>query len=210
MTTELSKAMATSAVASRLPVLADTLLARPFVGKAVSEHAAKAFLVVVGSLLLAFSAQFKIPLYPVPVTGQTLLVLLIGMAYGPRLGAATVAAYLLQGAVGLPVFAGGAFGLATLFGMTGGYLFGFVAAAFAMGWLAQRGMGRTVISTVLAMFAGNIVIYLCGVTWLATFIGANKALAAGLLPFLYGDAVKLVVAAGLMPVAWRLLKATQK
>ena len=114
MTKELSKALLTNAVASRLPVLADAVLARPFVSKAVSEHAAKAFLVVVGSLLLAVSAQFKIPLYPVPVTGQTLLVLLIGMAYGPRLGVATVAAYLLQGALGLPVFAGGAFGLATL------------------------------------------------------------------------------------------------
>jgi biotin transport system substrate-specific component len=210
MTKKLSKVLVTNAVASRLPVLADVVLARPFVGKAVSEHAAKAFLVVVGSLLLAVSAQFKIPLYPVPVTGQTLLVLLIGMAYGPRLGAATVAAYLLQGAVGLPVFAGGSFGLATLFGMTGGYLFGFLAAAFAMGWLAERGMGRTVMSTVLAMFTGNILIYLCGVPWLAAFIGANKAVAAGLLPFLYGDAVKLVVAAGLMPIAWRLVKVAQK
>lgn len=210
MTIKLSKVLATNAVASRLPVLADAVLARPFVGKAVSESAAKAFLVVVGSLLLAVSAQFKIPLYPVPVTGQTLLVLLIGMAYGPRLGAVTVAAYLLQGALGLPVFAGGAFGLATLFGMTGGYLFGFLAAAFATGWLAERGMGRTVKSTVLAMLAGNLVIYLCGVPWLAAFIGAEKALAAGVLPFLYGDAVKLVVAAGLMPVAWRLVKTAQK
>ena len=210
MTTELSKALVASAVASRLPVLADAVLARPFVGKNLSEHAVKAFLVVVGSLLLAVSAQFKIPLYPVPVTGQTLLVLLIGMAYGPRLGAATVAVYLLQGALGFPVFAGGAFGLATLFGMTGGYLFGFLAAAFAMGWLAERGMGRTVMSTVLAMLAGNIVIYLCGVPWLAAFIGADKALTAGLLPFLYGDAVKLLVAAGLMPITWRLVKAAQK
>jgi len=210
MTTEFPKAGATNAVAARLPVLADAILAGPFAGKAVSGPAAKAFLVVVGSLLLAVSAQFKIPLYPVPVTGQTLLVLLIGMAYGPRLGAATVAAYLLQGAVGLPVFAGGAFGLATLFGMTGGYLFGFLAAAFVMGWLAERGMGRTVISTVLAMLIGNLVIYLCGASWLAAFIGADKALAAGVLPFLYGDAVKLVVAAGLMPVAWRVVNAAQK
>ena len=96
------------------------------------------------------------------------------------------------------------------FGVTGGYLFGFAAAAVVMGLLAERGMGRGVISTVIAMVVGNLVIYVFGASWLASFIGVEKALAAGVLPFLYGDAVKLVVAAGLMPVAWRMVKATQK
>ena len=177
----------------------------------VSTHmAAKTFLVVVGSLLLAASAQLKIPLYPVPVTGQTLAVLLIGMTYGSRLGGFTVATYLLQGSLGLPVFAGGAFGVATLLGPTGGYLFGFLTASVVMGFLAERGMGRHIISTLIAMIIGNVVIYLMGATWLASFIGAEKALAAGVLPFLYGDALKLMVAAGLMPLAWRLVKGLQK
>jgi biotin transport system substrate-specific component len=159
--------------------------------------------VVFGSLLLAVSAQFKIPLYPVPVTGQTLVVLLIGMTYGPRLGGITMAAYLFEGALGLPVFAGGAAGAAVLMGPTGGYLFGFLLAGVSMGYLAERGMGRTVVSTISAMVIGNFVIYLCGALWLANFIGFGQAIAAGVLPFLYGDALKLVVAAGLMPLAWR-------
>jgi biotin transport system substrate-specific component len=167
-------------------------------------------LVVLGSLLLAVSAQLKIPLYPVPVTGQTLVVLLIGMTYGPRLGGITMAAYLFEGAVGLPVFAGGAAGMAVLFGPTGGYLFGFLLAVVAMGYLAERGMGRSVVSTVIAMVIGNMVIYLCGVSWLADFIGFGEAMEAGVLPFLYGDALKLAVAAGLMPLAWRAVKAAQK
>ena len=193
----------------KMPVLADAMLGGRFVPASLSMSAAKAFLVVIGSMLLAASAQFKIPLYPVPVTGQTLVVLLIGMTYGARLGGVTVAAYLFQGAVGLPVFAGGAFGIATLFGVTGGYLFGFLAAAVAMGKLAERGMGRTVTSTVIAMLIGNLVIYLMGATWLGSFIGFEKAVAVGVVPFLYGDVAKLIVAAGLMPVAWRLVKSAQ-
>jgi len=193
----------------KMPVLADAMLGGRFVPATLSMPAAKAFLVVIGSLILAASAQFKIPLYPVPVTGQTLVVLLIGMTYGARLGGVTVAAYLFQGAVGLPVFAGGAFGIATLFGVTGGYLFGFLAAAVAMGKLAERGMGRTVTSTVIAMLIGNLVIYLMGATWLGSFIGFEKAVAVGVVPFVYGDVAKLIVAAGLMPVAWRLVKSAQ-
>jgi biotin transport system substrate-specific component len=88
-------------------------------------------------------------------------------------------------------------------GPTGGYLFGFLLAGVSMGYLAERGMGRTVVSTISAMVIGNFVIYLCGALWLANFIGFGQAIAAGVLPFLYGDALKLVVAAGLMPLAWR-------
>ena len=165
---------------------------------------------VIGSLLLAISAQFKIPLYPVPVTGQTLVVLLIGMVYGPRLGGVTVAAYLLQGVIGLPVFAGGAFGIATLLGPTGGYLGGFLIAAIVMGVLAERGMGRGIMNTVIATI-GNIVIYVAGASWLASFVGVEKAWMAGVLPVLYGDySSSLRVAAGLMPVAWRLVNTLTK
>jgi biotin transport system substrate-specific component len=199
-----------AARAARMPTLADAMLANIMAPSTATSALTKAALVVFGSLLLAVSAQFKIPLYPVPVTGQTLVVLLIGMTYGPRLGGITMAAYLFEGAIGLPVFAGGAAGMAVLLGPTGGYLFGFLLAAVAMGYLAERGMGRSVVSTVIAMVIGNMVIYLCGASWLAGFIGFGKAMAAGVLPFLYGDALKLAVAAGLMPLAWRAVKAAQK
>ena len=194
-----------AARAVRMPTLAEAMLDSLMTPSAATSAITKAALVVFGSLLLAVSAQFKIPLYPVPVTGQTLVVLLIGMTYGPRLGGITMAAYLLEGALGLPVFAGGAAGAAVLMGPTGGYLFGFLLASAAMGYLAERGMGRTAASTITAMVIGNCVIYLCGALWLANFIGFGQALAAGVLPFLYGDALKLVVAAGLMPLAWRVV-----
>ena len=192
-----------AARAVRMPTLAEAMLDSLMTPSAATSAVTKAALVVFGSLLLAVSAQFKIPLYPVPVTGQTLVVLLIGMTYGPRLGGITMAAYLFEGALGLPVFAGGAAGVAVLLGKTGGYLFGFLLAGVSMGYLAERGMGRTAVSTIAAMVIGNGVIYLCGALWLANFIGFGQAIAAGVLPFLYGDALKLVVAAGLMPLAWR-------
>ena len=195
-----------AARAVRMPTLAEAMLDSLMTPSAATSAVTKAALVVFGSLLLAVSAQFKIPLYPVPATGQTLVVLLIGMTYGPRLGGITIAAYLFEGAIGLPVFAGGAAGVAVLMGPTAGYLFGFLLAATAMGYLAERGTGRTVVSTIAAMVIGNCVIYLCGALWLANFIGFAQAIAAGVLPFLYGDALKLVVAAGLMPWAWRAVK----
>ena len=194
----------------RFPVLTEALIAGPLSSKSTWTPVLKAFLVVIGSLLLATSAQFKIPLYPVPITGQTLVVLLIGMVYGPWLGGVTIAAYLLQGIVGLPVFAGGAFGITTLLGPTGGYLGGFLIAAIIMGVLAERGMGRGIMSTIIAMMIGNVVIYVAGASWLASFVGAEKALTVGVLPFLYGDVLKLAVAAGLMPVAWRLVRKLEK
>jgi biotin transport system substrate-specific component len=198
-----------AARAVRMPTLAEAMLDSLVTPSAATSAVTKAALVVFGSLLLAVSAQFKIPLYPVPVTGQTLVVLLIGMTYGPRLGGITLAAYLFEGALGLPVFAGGAAGAAVLMGPTAGYLFGFLLAAIAMGYLAERGMGRTVVSTIAAMVIGNCVIYLCGALWLANFIGFDQAIAAGVVPFLNGDALKLVVAAGLMPWAWRAVKSAK-
>ena len=198
-----------AARAVRMPTLAEAMLDSLMTPSAATSAVTKAALVVFGSLLLAVSAQFKIPLYPVPVTGQTLVVLLIGMTYGPRLGGITLAVYLFEGALGLPVFAGGAAGAAVLMGPTAGYLFGFLLAATAMGYLAERGIGHTVVSTIAAMVIGNCVIYLCGALWLANFIGFGQAIAAGVLPFLYGDALKLVVAAGLMPWAWRAVKSAK-
>ncbi|MFQ5785312.1 MAG: biotin transporter BioY [Alphaproteobacteria bacterium] len=162
-------------------------------------------LMVAGSALLALSAQVRVPLEPVPITMQTFAVLVIGMAYGWRLGAATVLLYLAEGAVGLPVFAGGAGGLAVLIGKTGGYLIGFALAATLVGWLAEHGWDRTIATTALAMLAGNVAIYLPGLLVLGALIGYAKAVEFGLLPFLLGDALKLLLAAAVLPFAWRLI-----
>ena len=169
----------------------------------------KMFSVLVGTLLITLSSYVTVPLYPVPVTAQTLVVLLIGLSFGPQLSFLTLSVYLLQGAAGLPVFAGGAGGLSTLFGPTGGYLFGFVAAGLLLGLLARRGFGKNFVTTIIAMLAGNAVIYLFGVTWLANFIGIENAVKHGILPFLYGDALKIFVAATIVPVAWKLLSHTR-
>lgn len=166
-------------------------------------------LALTGSALLAVSAQIQVPLQPVPITLQTFAVLVIGMAYGWRLGAATVLLYLAEGAMGLPVFAGGTGSLAVLFGKTGGYLFGFVLAAAVTGALAERGWGRNMATTALAMLAGNAAIYLPGLAVLGALIGYGNAVTYGLLPFLLGDALKLALAACLLPAAWKLIGTTR-
>ena len=160
--------------------------------------------VIAGIAVLAVSAHIKIPFYPVPVTMQTLAVLAIGMTYGTRLGGATVLGYLGTGAAGAPVFAGGA-GIAYMMGPTGGYLLGFFVAAIVLGALAERGWTRSMITTAAAMVLGNAIIYLLGVSWLANLIGSAKAFEFGLLPFLYGDALKLVIAAVGVPFLWSKL-----
>jgi len=163
-------------------------------------------LMIIGSAFLALCAQITIPLYPVPFTMQTFGVLLIGMVFGPRLGAATVAAYLVEGAVGLPVYAGLSSGLPVLFGLTGGYLFGFAIAAWLVGMLAERGWDRNVFTTAVAMLLGNIVLYVPGLIWLAKFIGAEAAITGGLLPFVLGDLLKIALAAVVLPSAWHMVR----
>ena len=167
-----------------------------------------AALVLGGSLVIALSAQvaIQLPFSPVPITGQTLAVLLVGALLGSRRGALAVLAYIAEGFAGLPVFAGGAAGLARLFGPTGGYLVGFVAAAFLVGWLAERGWDRRFGTTLAAMTLGNLVIYGVGAVWLAVFVGGlSRAWSLGVLPFLPGDAIKIVLAAVLLPGGWKLL-----
>jgi biotin transport system substrate-specific component len=162
-------------------------------------------LLVVGfSLLIGLSAQVAVPLpfTPVPITMQTLTVLLTGMLLGSRLGTATLLAYLAEGAAGLPVFAQGKAGLPT--GPTGGYLIGFVFAAALVGFLAERGWDRRWTTTLLAMVLGSLVIYAFGVTWLSTFI--PDAIAKGMLPFLIGDAIKIIIAIIVLPGGWALAR----
>jgi len=160
--------------------------------------------VLVGIALLTASAHIKIPFYPVPLTMQTLIVLGIGMTYGARLGGATLLGYLAVGFVGLPVFAGGA-GIAYMMGTTGGYLAGFFVAAVVLGVLAERGWTRNWATSAAAMLVGNAIIYLLGVGWLTSLIGWDKAVQFGLLPFLYGDVLKLIIAAVGVPYLWSKL-----
>jgi len=164
-------------------------------------------LVVGGSLVVALSAQVAIPLpfSPVPISAQTLAVLLIGALLGSRRGGLCLATYVLEGAAGLPVFAGGRGGVVHLVGPTGGYLVGFIAAAFAVGLLAERGWDRRVSTTLLMMLLGNALIYVFGLPWLARFVGGQRVLALGLLPFIPGDLLKLTLSAALLPSGWKVL-----
>lgn len=167
-------------------------------------------LVIVGSLLLTLSAKVQVPFYPVPMTLQTLVVLLLGLVYGPRLGLFTVTFYLAQGAVGLPVFAGTpekGIGLAYMMGPTGGYLFGFMVAVGLTGFLARRGYDRSALKVSINMILGNIVIYSFGLLWLGSFVGYNeKVITLGLTPFILGDLLKIALATVSLPLIWTYLK----
>ncbi len=164
-------------------------------------------LVALGTALLTLSAKVNLPLPYVPMTLQTLVVLVVGAAYGWRLGSATVMAYLAEGALGLPVFAGPAGGLAPLLGPTAGYLFGFVAAAFATGWLSERGWDRSVAWLFLAMGLGHVLILGAGFTWLAfgMKLGVEKAWLVGIAPFMAASLIKNALGAALVPAIRRVL-----
>lgn len=164
-------------------------------------------LVFAGSLLLAISAKVQVPFWPVPMTMQTMVVLVLGFAFGPALGSASVALYLLEGALGLPVFAGTpekGIGLAYMVGPTGGYLVGFLASAAVMGALARRGWDRSIVGALGGLVVGEIIIYGCGIAWLSTLVGFDKAFALGLLPFALGEGLKLALAAAVLPGCWKL------
>jgi len=164
-------------------------------------------LVSTGSLVVAAMAQVRIPLLftPVPLTGQTFAVLLVGAALGSRRGAGSLLLYLLAGIAGLPFFAGGASGLTYLSGPTGGYLIGFVLAAYVVGRLAETGKDRRFMVAIVTFLVGEVLIYIPALIWLSARIGPQNAIAAGLLPFLIGDAIKLVAAALALPAAWKLV-----
>jgi biotin transport system substrate-specific component len=153
--------------------------------------------VVGGSLFLALCAQLaiRLPFSPVPITAQTFAVLILGALLGSRRGALSVAVYLAEGVAGLPFFAGGGSGPLWLLGPTGGYLAGFVAAAWVVGWLSERLSDGSMASSLVVMLAGNATIYLFGLPWLARFVAADGALSLGLLPFLPGDLIKIGLAA---------------
>lgn len=164
-------------------------------------------LIIAGSLLIALSAQLKVflPFSPVPVTGQTFAVLMIGALFGARRGCLSVIVYIMQGLMGLPVFALGT-GPAVLAGPTGGYLAGFVVGAYVTGFLAERSWDRRVGTTILAMVLGNLAIYSFGLAWLCCLMGPSKAvLFTGLYPFIIGDLLKILLAAAVLPAGWKFL-----
>jgi biotin transport system substrate-specific component len=199
---------------NRLPIdqrgvtLADYLV--PIrVGEQVSARARNLALVIIGALFIYLTARiaFPVPGSPVPVTGQTFGVLLVGGALGFRRGVASVALYVAIGLIGVPFFAEGKGGLSVILGATGGYIIGFVIAGAVVGRLAEMGWDRHLPGAIAAMAIGNIVIYLVGVPWLMAVTGADlsTAIAQGVTPFVVGDAVKLLLAAGTFRAGWWLV-----
>lgn len=186
-------------------VLAEVLGPRSGAGLRIKQ----AVLVVLGIALLAVSAKIRVPMWPVPITLGTFAVLSIGAAYGARLGLATILGYMAIGALGFDVFAGSSAetaGLAYMMGGTGGYLVGYVLATLTLGALAARGWDRSFGRMAAAMLIGNALIYVPGLLWLGQIHGWDKPILAwGLTPFLVGDAIKLALAAVLMPSLWRLV-----
>ena len=166
-------------------------------------------LVLAGIAALAIAAKIRIPMWPVPLTMGTFAVLTIGAAYGPRLGLATILGYMAVGALGFNVFAGSSaenYGLAYMMGGTGGYLVGYVLAALALGVFARAGWDRSMGRMAAAMLIGNAIIYVPGLLWLGQLYGWDQPILAwGLTPFLLGDALKLALAALLLPAVWKMV-----
>ncbi len=171
----------------------------------------KLALVFGGSLLIWLSAKVQVPFWPVPMTLQVLAIFAIAALLGLRLGLATVALYVMEGALGLPVFAGTpekGIGIAYMMGPTGGYIAGFLLMAAVVGWLAEKGWSRHPLKLFIAGLIGLALVYAPGLAWLANFTGWDKVLAFGFWPFILGDLVKLAIVALAIPAAWKLKKAS--
>ena len=181
------------------PVLVDRVLPRSLVTDAA--------LVVGGVVLTGLLAQVEIPLWPVPITGQTLGVLLVGASLGAARGAISMVLYALVGALGAPVFSDFASGTTTLLGPSGGYIVGFVLAAAFTGWLAQRRWERGLVRGLLAFVAGSVVVFLIGLPWLKVSLDLtwSQTLQAGLFPFIVGGLVKAAIAAIVLRGAWTIV-----
>ena len=192
-----------SKVTSIYPTLAQTIW------QAEDIRLRNIFLAIGGSLALWVSAKIQVPFYPIPMTMQTFVVLIIGMTFGLKLGVASVLLYLIEGVIGLPVFAGTpekGIGLAYMVGPTGGYLLGFIVSAGTLGWLSSKGWDRNVFLTLAAMTIGTAIIFTFGMVWLGAIIGWEKPiLELGLFPFIPGAAFKIALAAAILPLIWKKL-----
>ncbi|MBA2316668.1 MAG: biotin transporter BioY [Euzebyales bacterium] len=192
--------MSAPSLVGQRPVLADRL---------PNVAARDVLLVAGGALLTAAAAQVAVPLpfTPVPLSGQTFAVLLVAAALGPLRGSLAQVLYIALAMVGLPFYAEASGGVEVVFGATGGYVFGFVVASVIVGHLARRGVDRKPVGVVGAYVLGSLIIYAVGVPWLAAAIEVPllEAVKLGLAPFLIGDALKALLAAGLLPTAWKLL-----
>jgi len=183
------------------PTLADRIFSRSL--------ALDVVLVAAGAALTAVAAQIAVPLWPVPVTGQTLAVILVGLSLGAVRGGISMALYAVLGIVGLPVFSEASSGWGVVSGPTGGYIIGFIFAAVLTGWLAQRSWDRKVLRSFAATLAGTAATFVIGLPWLAAYLGTvgapndlNSVLAAGLYPFIVGGLIKAALGAGIISLAW--------
>ncbi len=169
---------------------------------------AQVAMVLAGTVFIALAAQISVPMFPVPMTLQTLAILIVGLTFGSRLGLATLLAYLGEGAMGLPVFAGGAGSLAYMMGPTGGFLIGFVGMAWLAGLAVENGLARGFVPTALVAIAISALLYVPGLIWPAAMLGKSAAAlwSGWMMPFLAGDAVKAVLAALVVTGAWKVLR----
>ena len=173
--------------------------------KGVNTYIKNIFLILFGTLLLAVSSKVQVPFWPVPMPMQTFVVLVISMAYGWKLSFLTLIAYLIEGALGLPVFAKGG-GLPYLIGPTAGYLYGMTIAAAVIGYFADLGYGKSIIKCILPLLIGTIIIFICGIGYLSSIIGFEKAIVAGLLPFIPSELFKIALAVFIIPTIWKYIQ----
>jgi len=192
-----------------------TALAQSLWRPNVSQVTHEIVLILLGTAIVAISAKIQIPFYPVPMTLQTFAIMAIAAAFGSGLAVATVLAYIAEGALGLPVFAGATAGPAYLFGPTGGFLAGFIALAFIVGIAADRGWDRSIPKLFAAMVVADVAVFVLGFIWLAWFaslssgaigVGPARAFAGGVAPFILADLLKIALAALAVPAAWRLVE----
>lgn len=192
--------MTTVSLAIGRPTLADRIFARGIIMDVV--------LVAAGAALTAIAAQVVVPLWPVPITGQTLAVLLVGSSLGALRGTLSMLLYAVLGIAGLPVFSEASSGMSIILGPTGGYIIGFVFAAAFTGWIAQRSWDRKILRSILGFLGGTVVTFAIGLPWLSFTLGLNleQTLNAGLYPFIIGGIVKMVIAASVMTLGWRFFE----
>ncbi|MBU4299241.1 biotin transporter BioY [Patescibacteria group bacterium] len=189
------------------PVFIDTVLPLPSTKSLAKTR--DIVLILSFGIITAICAKLKVEIGVVPITMQTLAVLLSGALLGAKRGALSQIAYLILGLAGLPWFARGG-GMQYVFSPTFGYIVGFIFAAYLVGWLCERGFDRKIETAILAMLIGNVLIYIPGLLWLARFTGIGKVLAVGLYPFIFGDILKLLLAGFLLPSVWKIIKPEPK